>query len=116
MSEIIQSSQGAMSPSPRVPISIRPATIDDLAFIDGLQKKHTKQVGFMPTKQFEGKIKAGHVFVAEEGSGSEQFRKSASEESDSMGVLDAVFMTSEPPNSERSCRLLHRQRSVFQAR
>jgi hypothetical protein len=49
-----------------VPITIRPGTMDDLPFIDALQKKHTKQVGFMPTKQFEGKIKAGHVLVAEE--------------------------------------------------
>ncbi|MBC7784992.1 MAG: GNAT family N-acetyltransferase [Burkholderiales bacterium] len=52
-------------PSPREPISIRPATMDDLPFIDQLQKKHTKQVGWMPTKQLEGKIAAGHVLIAE---------------------------------------------------
>src|SRR5690348_14751104 len=27
---------------------------------------HSKQVGWMPTKTFEGKIEAGHVLVAEE--------------------------------------------------
>ncbi|HEX3358498.1 MAG TPA: hypothetical protein VHS31_16105 [Tepidisphaeraceae bacterium] len=53
-------------PIPKIPISIRPATLDDLPFIDGLQKIHTKQVGWMPTKQFEGKIRLGHVLVAEE--------------------------------------------------
>jgi hypothetical protein len=39
--------------------------MDDLAFMDSLQKIHTKQVGWMPTAQFEGKIKLGHVLVAE---------------------------------------------------
>jgi hypothetical protein len=56
----------AIIPIPKIPITIRPGTMDDLPFIDSLQKKNTKQVGFMPTKQFEGKIKAGHVLVAEE--------------------------------------------------
>ena len=55
----------AIIPIPKIPISVRPATMDDLPFIDQLQKKHTKQVGWMPTKQLEGKIKAGHVLVAE---------------------------------------------------
>jgi hypothetical protein len=53
-------------PSPRVPISVRLATIEDVPFLDSLQKLHTKQVGWMPTKQFEGKIKLGHVLIAEE--------------------------------------------------
>ncbi len=52
-------------PIPKIPISVRVATLDDLPFIDALQKKHTKQVGWMPTKQLEGKINAGHVIVAE---------------------------------------------------
>src|SRR5262245_9140789 len=47
-------------------LSVRPATMDDLKFIDELQSAHTKQVGWMPTKQLEGKIGAGHVLVAEE--------------------------------------------------
>ena len=46
---------------PRIPISIRPGTMDDIPFLDSLQKMHTKQVGWMPTAQFEGKIKLGHV-------------------------------------------------------
>jgi hypothetical protein len=54
-------------PVPRSPIAIRPAALADLAFIDSLQKQHTHMVGWMPTKQLEGKIKAGHVIVAEEG-------------------------------------------------
>ena len=51
-------------PSPRVAIDIRPGTADDIAFMDELQRKTSKQVGFMPTAQFEGKVKAGHVIVA----------------------------------------------------
>ena len=62
----------AIIPIARTPITIRPATMDDLPFIDSLQKQHTKMVGWMPTKQLEGKIGAGHVLVAEVGgSGSE---------------------------------------------
>src|SRR5438132_251746 len=53
-------------PIPRVSVNVRPATIEDLPFIDSLQKAHTKQVGWMPTAQLEGKIKAGHALVAEE--------------------------------------------------
>ncbi len=52
-------------PTPRTPITVRPGTLADLAFIDQLQKKNTKQVGFMQTKALEGKIRAGHVLVAE---------------------------------------------------
>src|SRR5829696_5826871 len=56
----------AITPQPRERISIRPATPGDLAFIDSLQKKSTNAVGWMPTKQLEGKVAAGHVLVAEE--------------------------------------------------
>src|SRR5207253_6662290 len=55
----------AIVPIPRIAINIRPATMQDLPFIDRLQKLHSKQVGWMPTKQLEGKIAAGHVLVAE---------------------------------------------------
>src|SRR5438034_2560450 len=58
-------------PAPRCPINIRPATMNDLAFIDSLQKLHAKQVGWMPTKQLEGKIEKGQVIVAEEERGRE---------------------------------------------
>lgn len=51
-------------PVARTPISIRPATLADVPFIDGLQKMHTHMVGWMPTKQIEGKIGMGHVLVA----------------------------------------------------
>src|SRR5512138_1910914 len=55
----------AIIPTPRTPLSIRPATMDDLPFIDCLQKMHTKQVGWMPAKQLEGKLNAGHVIIAQ---------------------------------------------------
>jgi hypothetical protein len=56
-------------PQPRFPITTRPATADDLPFIDALQKSYAKQVGWMPTKQLEGKINARQVIVAEEVAG-----------------------------------------------
>jgi GNAT superfamily N-acetyltransferase len=56
----------AAFPLPAVDITIRPGVMDDLPFIDSLQKAHTKQVGWMPGKQLEGKIGAGQVLVAEE--------------------------------------------------
>ena len=51
-------------PLPAVPVTVRPATVDDLPFIDALQKRHAKQVGWMPRQQLEGKIAAGQVLVA----------------------------------------------------
>lgn len=54
-----------VAPQPRCPISVRPGTEKDIPFMDQLQKLHGHMVGWMPTKQLEGKIKAGHVIVAE---------------------------------------------------
>jgi N-acetylglutamate synthase-like GNAT family acetyltransferase len=54
----------AISPIPKVDLSVRVATLGDVPFIDRLQKMHSKQVGFMKTKAIEGKIAAGHVIVA----------------------------------------------------
>ena len=56
-------------PLPRVDVTVRAGTVADVPFMDGLQRKHTKQVGWMPTAQFEGKIKLGHVLVAEDATG-----------------------------------------------
>jgi hypothetical protein len=46
-------------------VTIRPGVLSDVPFLDSLQKLHAKQVGWMPTKQLEGKIKLGHVLIAE---------------------------------------------------
>jgi hypothetical protein len=56
----------AIIPIPKIELSIRPATMDDLAFLDSLQKVHSKQLGYFPTKQFEGYIAMGGVLIAEE--------------------------------------------------
>src|SRR5688572_5073917 len=66
VSQPVQAHDKAISPpEPRTPVSVRPATMDDLPFIDALQWKHTKMLGWMPRAQLEGKIRAGHVLVAE---------------------------------------------------
>jgi hypothetical protein len=59
----------AIIPIPRCPVSVRTATMHDLPFIDRLQKMHAHMVGWMPAKQIEGKIAAGQVLAAQDGSG-----------------------------------------------
>lgn len=46
-------------------ITIRAGVMADLPFIDGMQKKHSRELGFLPTKALEGKIKLGQVLIAE---------------------------------------------------
>src|SRR5688500_18850305 len=56
------------SPQPlavRSDLIVRAATMADLPFMDGLQKKHSKQLGYFPPKQFEGYIEQGAVLIAE---------------------------------------------------
>ncbi len=61
-----EATQLIVLPAPRTPICIRPAELSDLPFIDGLQKQHTKMVGWFPTKQLEANIAGGHVLIAEQ--------------------------------------------------
>lgn len=66
-------------PEPRSPggIAIRVATLEggrDVAFIDALQKKHSRMVGWFPTSQLEAYIKGGHVLVAEAATGGPESR------------------------------------------
>ena len=49
-----------------VPVAVRPGTAADLPFVDALQKRHADAVGWMPMQSLEGKVRAGHVLVAEE--------------------------------------------------
>ena len=66
MNEITKTSSTMMPlPAPRCEITIRQATRDDVPFMDELQKKHNKQLGYFPTKQFEGYVEMGAVLVAE---------------------------------------------------
>jgi hypothetical protein len=67
MNEIIGPSSDPLPLAARVAITVRVATLADVPFIDGLQKKQARQVGFFPTKAIEGKIAAGQVIVAEAG-------------------------------------------------
>jgi N-acetylglutamate synthase-like GNAT family acetyltransferase len=54
---------------PKIDLTIRPATVEDVPFIDSLQKIHRKAVGFMPQGQLVGKINAGDVIIAEDAGG-----------------------------------------------
>jgi N-acetylglutamate synthase-like GNAT family acetyltransferase len=66
MSDLNISNVPAVLPSPRAAVSVRAATLDDLPFIDGLQKQHTRQVGWMPTHALDEKLRRGHVIIAED--------------------------------------------------
>jgi hypothetical protein len=57
----------AIVPIAKVDLSVREATLDDVAFIDALQREHGKALGFLARSWIENKIKAGQVLVAEEG-------------------------------------------------
>ena len=52
-------------PVPKFDLAVRPGQPGDVPFMDSLQKRHSKAVGWMPTKQFEGKVALGHVLIAE---------------------------------------------------
>ena len=58
-------SPASIAPIPKVEISIRPGTMADIDWMDLLQKKHSKQLGFFPRKQFEGYLEMDGVLVAE---------------------------------------------------
>ena len=51
-------------PEPRLPISVRTATMDDLPFLDELQRGQTKAVGYFPRGQFMGYIEQEAVLIA----------------------------------------------------
>lgn len=56
----------ALLPLPKCDVTIRDATLADVPFIDVLQKKHGKQVGFLRTAAIEGKIAKAEIIVAED--------------------------------------------------
>jgi ribosomal protein S18 acetylase RimI-like enzyme len=67
-SELRGTGPASSLPVPNAPIDVRPATKADLPWIDALHKKHSKQLGYSTTKQFEGYIELGGLLVAEDAS------------------------------------------------
>jgi hypothetical protein len=59
--------RGLALPEPRVAISIRLATMEDIPSLDALQKKHGKALGFFPRAQMEGYVRNEWVLIAQEG-------------------------------------------------
>jgi hypothetical protein len=53
-------------PEPRMPVVVRPATMQDLPFLDSLQKQHNKALGFFPRAQMEGYVSNQWVLIAED--------------------------------------------------
>jgi N-acetylglutamate synthase-like GNAT family acetyltransferase len=56
----------AIIPIPRCSVSVREATMNDLPFIDRLQKANTYRVGFLPGKQLEDHVAKHAVLIAED--------------------------------------------------
>jgi ribosomal protein S18 acetylase RimI-like enzyme len=81
------------APVPRVPIAVRVATTADLPFMDSLQKAHSKQLGYFPTKQFEGYIEQGTVLIAE----TTQPRRREDAEQCAENPADDLMFVSAPP-------------------
>jgi hypothetical protein len=68
MSDLVHIPTAALAvPKPRVPVAIRVATMEDLPFMDSLQKKNGKALGYFTWKQFEDYIGQQAVLIAEEG-------------------------------------------------
>ncbi|MBC7785464.1 MAG: GNAT family N-acetyltransferase [Burkholderiales bacterium] len=65
MSSMIQTNLPIPVPAPRAPINIRAATMDDLPFVDELQKKYRKNLGFSSMEMLKGKINLGQMIIAE---------------------------------------------------
>ncbi len=61
-----QASEASLVPVPRVGMTTRLATMDDLSFIDGLQKQYSKQLGFFPRAQMLGYIENQWMLIAED--------------------------------------------------
>ena len=53
-------------PIPKVSVGVRGATMADVPFIDSLQKKYGKALGYFPTQQLKGYVETGGVVVASE--------------------------------------------------
>ena len=75
-------------PTPRADVRVRLATLDDVPFMDSLQKLHARQLGYFPTKQFEGYVGMGAVLIAEEGHEGTQARRHEGAEPETASVSD----------------------------
>ena len=61
----IKERQATSLPERADDVTLRPATTRDIAFIDPLQKKASKSLGFMTRGTLEGKVALGEVLIAE---------------------------------------------------
>ena len=67
MNELVDSSSSRLLPveARAGRIATRVATAADLPFLDAMQKRHSRALGFFPRAQMEGYVAGGHVLVAE---------------------------------------------------
>src|SRR5687768_15707511 len=87
----------AIIPIPHFEIAIRPATLADLPFMDRLQKKYNKALGYFPTKQFEEYVETGGVLIAEEVTRTEDLGLSNGKTASSLSPQSSVPVTQSSP-------------------
>ena len=95
----------ALIPLPDVPIHVRLANNDDVPFIDELQKRNNKSLGFMPQKALEGKIKRDEILIAEEGVSRESLIVNREDESARLTTNDQRLTVSDPRLTTNDQRL-----------
>jgi ribosomal protein S18 acetylase RimI-like enzyme len=66
MSQLISHREPLPLPEPKVDISIRLGTLDDLPAVDRLMKANSKALAFLPTQALEGKVRLKELLVAED--------------------------------------------------
>jgi GNAT superfamily N-acetyltransferase len=90
-SAIATSSPVLPLPEPGVALAFRRGNLDDLPFIDALQKKYGKELGFFPRAQMEGYLNNGWVLVACDASTGERVAYCASRDKyqkrDELGIV-----------------------------
>jgi hypothetical protein len=122
MSDIILAEASPLPlPMARVEVRIRPGTDADIDSIDRLQKQNHKQLGFMNRPTLEGKVKLGHVLVAETSAatlagyliGNDRYKHR-----DELGVIFQMCVASEYRRSLVAANLLKAQfeRSAYGCR
>src|SRR5688572_22464987 len=96
-------SRAAIVPVARVPLHVRAATLEDLPFLDSLQKQYNKALGFFPRAQMEGYVRNGWVLIAQQAASGRRLGYCASRDRylkrDELGI---IYQLCVDPAAQRS--------------
>jgi ribosomal protein S18 acetylase RimI-like enzyme len=88
-------------PEPRVAINVRMGTNADIPFVDSLMKRHSKALAFLPTQALEGKVRLGHVLIAETSAGQRAGYLIGNDRYSSRDEVGAIFQVCVEPAFRR---------------